>query len=91
MQRDNNKYLQFNKEVGRTIQDLRISEKDLSINKLALEYGLDRGNLSRIENGKTDPQFSTVWRISEALGLKFSEFAKKIEENLGENFTFIDE
>ena len=29
-------------------------------------------------------------KTSEALGIKFSEFAKKLEEKLGKDFTLID-
>ncbi len=50
-------------------------------NKLANEYDLYSGNLSRLENCETDPQFSTIWRTAEALGIKFSEFAGCLKIN----------
>ncbi len=91
MQQDKEKHLHFNKVVGETIKEIRKNETGLSINKLALEYDLDRGNLSRIENGKIDTQFSTIWKISEALNISFSEFASILENKLGKDFKFIDE
>lgn len=33
----------------------------------------------------------TAWRISEALGISFVDFAKMLEEKLGDDFKFIDE
>lgn len=56
-----------------------------------MEYDINKGTISRIEKGTYDTQLSTAWKLSEANGLKFSEFAKLLEEELGSNFTFIDE
>lgn len=47
--------------------------------------------MNRLENGKIDSRISTVWKVAETLGYKFSEFAKMLEDKLGEDFTFIDE
>lgn len=88
MQED--KVLEFKKAVGAVIQDIRKNKKELSINKLALEFDFNKSNLSKIERGIYGIQLITAWRLSEALGVKFSEFAKLLEEELGESFTFID-
>ena len=90
MQDKKEKLLHFKKNVGKLVRRLR-ENKHSSGNKLANEYDLYSGNLSRLENGETDPQFSTIWKTAEALGIKFSEFAKLLEDELGEDFTFIDE
>lgn len=91
MQYKDNKILQLNKVLGLIIKDIRIKKTGLSCSKLANEYGLDRGNLNRVENGLVDSKISTIWKASEALGLKFSEVAKILEENLPKDFTLIDE
>lgn len=91
MQYKDNKILQLNKVLGLIIKDIRIKKTGLSCSKLANEYGLDRGNLNRVENGLVDSKISTIWKASEALGLKFSEVAKILEENLPQDFTLIDE
>lgn len=91
MQYKDEKSLQLNKVLGLIIKDIRIKKTGLSCSKLANEYGLDRGNLNRVENGLVDSKISTIWKASEALGLKFSEVAKILEENLPQDFTLIDE
>ena len=91
MQRKSDKTLQFRKILGNLITKLRLDKTGLSGNKLANEYDIGNGNISRIQNGEVDCKFITVWKISESLGLKFSEFAKFLEEELGEDFKLIDE
>lgn len=91
MQYKDKKILQLNKALGLIIKDIRIKKTGLSCSKLANEYGLDRGNLNRIENGIVDSKISTIWKASEALGLKFSELARILEDILGDDFTLIDE
>ncbi|MDO5437859.1 MAG: helix-turn-helix transcriptional regulator [bacterium] len=90
MQQDNEKVLHFNKILGELIKEKRMKEAKISLNKFAREYDFDRGNLSKIENGILNCRLVTAWKISEALGIKFSEFAKILEDNLEENFTLID-
>ncbi len=90
MQDKNEKILHFKKIIGQLIKQLR-KNKNTSGNKFANEYDLYSGNLSRLENGQTDPQFSTIWKTVEALGLKFSEFAKLLEDELGDDFKLMDE
>lgn len=90
MQYKDEKTLQFNKKLGETIKKIR-TNKGVSSNKLADEYDLNSGNLSRIENGVYNCKFISIWKIAEALGLKFSEFAKILETELGEDFKLIDE
>lgn len=85
------KVAKFKKVVGELISDIRKSETDLSINKFALEYELDKSNISKIERGKYGINLISAWKICQALGIKFSYFAKLLEERLGEDFTLIDE
>lgn len=88
---DDKKFLQFKQAVGCVIQKIRKSHSGLSINKLALEYDFDKGNISKTERGLCNIYLATAWKISEALGVKFSYFAKELEKELGEDFTLIDE
>ena len=89
MQED--KVKKFKKAVGEVIRDLRTTRTNLSINKLAYEYDFDKGNLSKTERGIYSIHLITAWRLAEAMGMKFSEFAKCIEEKLDEDFILMDE
>lgn len=91
MQHKSEKSLQLRNTLGNKIKELRISRTKLSGNRLANEYDIGNGNLSRIENAVVDAKFITIWKISEALGLKFSDFAKLLEDELGDDFKLIDE
>lgn len=42
--------------------------------------GLDKAQYSRIENGKTDPSFSTLEKIAKALGVSLSELFATTDE-----------
>ena len=91
MQQHDDKTLQFMAAAGQIFKQLRQENTGSSINKFAREYELDRGNLSKIERGINSCSLITAWKLSEAAGVKFSEFAKLLEEKLGGNFKLIDE
>ena len=91
MQRITKNSIKIRKTVGKVIKSLRIKNTSLSCNKLANEYDIGNGNLSRIENGKVDAKFITLWKVAEALGLKMSELTKIIEDEVGEDFVLMDE
>lgn len=57
---------------------------------LGAEYDISTSLLSNLERGLKDPQLSTVFKLSEALGVKPSEFVKEIEESLPNNFSLIE-
>ena len=90
MQQADEKILLFNKTVGKLLKELRNNNSKTTINKFAREYDMDRGNLSKLERGIINCRLINAWKLSEALGIKFSEFAKKLEEKLGKDFTLID-
>jgi transcriptional regulator with XRE-family HTH domain len=46
--------------------------------------------LSRLENGTTDSQISTLWKIANAFGLKFSELVELVEKELPPDFNFYE-
>lgn len=86
-----NKIVQFYKAVGSVFKEIRENKSGISISRFAREYDIDRGNLSKIERGKLSCRILTAWKISEAAGIKFSDFAKLLEEKLGEDFKIFDE
>jgi len=87
---DSNKIAKFKSAIGEVFSELRVASGDVSLNKLALEYDIDKGSLSKLERGVYDCRLSTAWKLSQANGINFSDFAKMLEEKLGKDFTFID-
>lgn len=55
-------------ELGNRIRDARL-DADLTQEKLAEMAGTDRTTLQKTEAGKTDPKFSLILRLAEALDL----------------------
>lgn len=80
----------FNKVTGDLFKELRLKKSSGSMSNFAREYDFDRGNFSKIERGLVNCRLITAWKFAEAAGLKFSEFAKMLEEKLGDDFTFFD-
>lgn len=94
MVENDKKVLEIKKKILlETIGKIVLSERTKQgkgINKFSFEYDIGNGLLSRLEHGKTDTQISTLWKIADALDIRFSEFAKKIEDNLPDDFNFYD-
>ncbi len=90
MQQRNEKTIEFAKVVGAMITELR-TNKNLSINKFAHEYGLDVGNTSRIEKGSIEVKLVTFWKIAEALEISPSKLLRIVELRLGKEFHFYEE
>ena len=84
MQNDNEIY--FSKTVGKIINDIRKNKLHISLNQLAYQYVIDKGNLSKTERGIYGLKLSSAYKISEALGIKFSEFASILENLSVESF-----
>lgn len=91
MQRKSDKTLHFRKTLGKIIKQIRLEKTGLSGNKLANEYDIGNGNISRIQNGEVDCKLITIWKIAESLNIKFSVLSKILEDELGEDFKLIDE
>ena len=68
----------INANLGERIQALR-NEQGLSQDCLALMVGLDRSNLSKIENGSGNPSFTTLVKLSLGLGVTLSELMSGID------------
>ena len=69
---------------------IKRNEKNKSQRTLSYEYGLQKSFLSRVENAQNEPKLFNIWKISEALGLKPSEFFMLIEKELPKNFNLTD-
>jgi transcriptional regulator with XRE-family HTH domain len=69
-----------NEPIIDTVKDnLRIIRhtKGLSLDKLASKCGVSRAMLSQIEQGKSTPTISVLWKIANGLSVPFSELIKE--------------
>lgn len=71
---------QLAQAFGRVLRERRLAAS-LSQEKLALEAGVDRTFVSLLERGGRQPTLSTLWRLSEALGVAPSELVKSVEKS----------
>ena len=78
-------------KLQQAIAEVIKENRTKSITKSSDEIGLGKSIWSDIENAKKDPQISTIWRISEGLNMKPHELVLKIEEKLGDNFSFLED
>ena len=91
MQENNEKTLELAKQLGIIIKEFRKDDSKISLDRLAISFGISKGSLSNIENGNNNIKFVTLWKLSEALGVKCSELIKMLEEKLGDDFSLLDE
>ena len=75
------------KTLGKTIKKLRGEQSQFM---LASENDISVSIISTVERGMKDPQFTTLFKIAEALNIKPSELVKLVESQLPEDFTLID-
>ena len=75
------------KLIGKKLKELR-PQKSQTL--FAYETGISSSIVSCLERGIKDPQITTLWKISEALGLKLSDFIKLVETELPEGWGFLD-
>lgn len=77
----------FKMDIGSKIKKIRES-KGFSQKEVALNLNMNPSQYSKIENGKVDPQCSSIEKIAIALGVNLSDvFA---QENNLENINSID-
>ena len=57
---ENLKIAIFKTAIGEVFSELRITSNNVSLNKLALEYDIDKGSLSKLERGIYDCRLSTA-------------------------------
>ena len=63
---------EIQKIVGNRIKSLRES-KGISQQVLAAMCNFEKGNMSRIEAGRTNPTLTTLYKISQALEIKITD------------------
>ena len=51
-------------------------KRGISLDSLATEMDISKGNLSDIENGKRDPRFSTLKAIANGLDMNVSDLLR---------------
>lgn len=66
-------------KLGKWIKETRI-RKGISLNKLANEANISKGNLSEIERGMRDPKYTTLMSISGALDEPLPNFLPPVEK-----------
>ena len=71
------------KAFGIVIARIRI-EKGLTQEALSGLAGIARSHLVMLESGRKNVKIDTLWRISDALGLKTSELIALVEMENGE-------
>lgn len=76
------------KFLGQVVREIR-QEKDVSQDRLAREMGTDRTTISLIERGLRSPYVRTLLQIAAALDVKPSEFFRRLEIRMGENWKAI--
>jgi transcriptional regulator with XRE-family HTH domain len=67
-------------QIGRKIRSLR-TERNVTIDQLAKEVKLTKGQVSKIENGKVSSPVSTLTRIAVALSVEPGIFFQTIDAN----------
>ena len=75
------------KILGENIQRLR-GDKSQFI--LSSENDISCSIISTVERGHKYPQFTTLYKIAEALNIKATELVKLVENELPKKFSMID-
>ena len=75
--------------VSKILREER-KKKNLKFTVFCYENDIATSVLNTIEKGDTKTYFSNIARVVKALGLTFKEFGKMLDEELGEEFNFID-
>lgn len=78
------------KKLQRAIAKVVKQHRKKSITKSADEIGMGKSLWADLENGIKDAQLSTLWRIAEGLDIKPHVLIKLVEEELGEDFSFLE-
>ena len=65
--------------TGRIIRELR-EQRGLTQEVLSGLAAVSRSHLAEIETGHTNANVETLWRISEALGVKMSDLIRMVEQ-----------
>ncbi|MBE7707716.1 MAG: helix-turn-helix transcriptional regulator [Cyanobacteria bacterium SIG27] len=61
-----------------------------SLSKISAEIMMTKSMWQTLEKGKKDPQYSTIWRVAQALNLTVEDLSKEVTQLLGDDFSLID-
>lgn len=61
-----------------------------SISQISAEIMMTKSMWQTLEKGKKDPQYSTLWRVAEALGVSVEEISSEVSEILGKDFSITE-
>lgn len=78
------------KVIGEVLKEKR-KELNKGILLLSYEYDLSNTSLAQLEKGLRDVQITTVWKIANAFGMKFSDFIIEVEKHLPKGFKLTDD
>ena len=67
--------------TGRIIRKLR-EQRGLTQEVLSGLAAVSRSHLAEIETGHTNANVETLWKISEALGMKMSDLIRMVEQTI---------
>ena len=74
--------MQYNHFItGRIIRKLR-EQRGLTQEVLSGLAAVSRSHLAEIETGHTNANVETLWKISEALGMKMSDLIRIVEQTI---------
>jgi len=74
--------MQYNHFItGRIIRELR-EQRRLTQEVLSGLAAVSRSHLAEIETGHTNANVETLWKISEALGMKMSDLMRMVEQTI---------
>ena len=90
MQEDLEKSKQLLKNALAEVVKKHRKEQKKSISKISAEIMMTKSMWQTLEKGKKDPQYSTIWRVAQALNMTIEELSKEVAELLGEDFSLID-
>lgn len=76
--------------IGKVVKQKR-AEINKGILLLSYEYDIPSTSLAKLEKGECDVQISTLWKLSEALGMNFSYFISEVQKHLPQNFKLTDD
>ena len=62
-------------KLGRNLKRIRTA-KGISQGEIGRMLGVDKGFVSNIENGKTNPTLATITKLAKALGVSSDELLK---------------
>lgn len=77
------------KAIAEIVREYRL-KRNKSISLISAEIGMTKSMWRDLECQKKDPQFTTIWRIAEALEVPLSSIVLEIEKHLGKDFSLID-